>query len=110
LQTNQRIHSMSALREIIETDGHITKIHLKDAYTVVPISVESRRYLSFKHEGVVYQYKPLPFGISVAPRIFFKLMRFALEPLRKQGIRLVYFLDDVCLLVKAKRRWKQMSR
>ena len=51
---------------------------------------------------MIYQYKSLPFGVSVAPRIFSKLMRFALEPLRKQGIRLVYYLDDVCLLAKTK--------
>ncbi|RCH91870.1 hypothetical protein CU097_011943 [Rhizopus azygosporus] len=50
LQTNQRIHSVSALqgegvpalREIIETDDYITKIDFKDAYTVASISMESR--------------------------------------------------------------------
>ncbi|CEI97502.1 hypothetical protein RMCBS344292_11634 [Rhizopus microsporus] len=97
-----KMEGVSALREIIETDDYITKIDLKDAYTVVTISVESRQYLSFKHEGVIYQYKSLPFGVSVVPRIFSKLMGFALEHLRKQGIRLVYYLDDVCLLAKTK--------
>jgi hypothetical protein len=29
-------------------------------------------------------------------------MRYAIEPLRQEGIRLVYYLDDICLLGKSK--------
>lgn len=46
----------------------------------------------------MYQYKALNFGLNVAPRIFSKILRYAIEPLRKQGIRMVYYLDDICLL------------
>lgn len=46
----------------------------------------------------IYQYKALNFGLNVAPQIFSKILRYTIEPLRKQGIRLVYYLDDICLL------------
>lgn len=78
------------------------KIDLKDAYTVVPIHPESRRFLTFKNEGKVYQYRSLAFGLNVAPRLFSKLMMYAIEPLRLQGIRMVYYLDDICLLSNSK--------
>ncbi|KAG1229379.1 hypothetical protein G6F35_002117 [Rhizopus arrhizus] len=74
----------------------------RNAYTVVPIHQDSRRFLTFKNEGIVYQYRSLAFGLNVAPRLFSKLMRYAIEPLRQEGIRLVYYLDDICLLGKSK--------
>ena len=55
-----------------------------------------------------HKYRSLAFGLSVAPRVFSKLMRFALEPLRAQGIRLVYYLDDICILSKTKQEMSQI--
>ncbi|KAG1137376.1 hypothetical protein G6F38_011359 [Rhizopus arrhizus] len=97
-----KMEGVPALRELIEQGDFMCKIDLKDAYTVVPIHPESRKYLTFKNEGVVYQYRSLAFGLNVAPRLFSKLMRYAVEPLRQEGIRLVYYLDDICLLSKTK--------
>jgi hypothetical protein len=97
-----KMEGVPALREIIEKDDFLCKIDLKDAYTVVPIQKDSRRFLTFKNEGIVYQYRSLAFGLNVAPRLFSKLMRYAIEPLRQEGIRLVYYLDDICLLGKSK--------
>lgn len=97
-----KMEGVPALRELIEENDLITKIDLKDAYVVVPIHKESRQFLSFRHHGEIFQYRSLPFGLSVAPRVFSKLMRFALTPLSEQGIRIVYYLDDICVLAKTK--------
>ncbi|KAG1462143.1 hypothetical protein G6F46_009464 [Rhizopus delemar] len=94
-----KMEGVPALRELIEKGDFMCKIDLKDAYTVVPIHPESRQYLTFKNEGKIYQYRSLAFGLNVAPRLFSKLMRYAIEPLRYQGIRLVYYLDNICLLI-----------
>ncbi|KAG1325360.1 hypothetical protein G6F62_008593 [Rhizopus arrhizus] len=74
-----------ALRDIIEENDFICKLDLKDAYV-----------------GKIYQYKTLAFGMSVSPRVFSKLMKFAIEPTRQLGIRLVYYLDDICILDSTK--------
>jgi hypothetical protein len=58
------------LRDLIEAEDWMHKINLKDVYTVVPIHSESRQCLFFLHYGTVYQYKPLPFGMNVAPKIY----------------------------------------
>lgn len=84
----------------------MTKIDLKDVYIVVQVHPESRKFLSLLHKGVVYQYRSLAFGLSVAPRTFSKLMRCALKSLRAAGIRLVYYLVDICVLAKAKEEMK----
>lgn len=90
------------LRDLTEAKDWTCKIDLKDAYTMVPIHSESCQYLSFLHHGTSYQYKPLTFGMSVVPRVFSKLMRFVMEPLRIQEIQTVFYLDDICLLARAK--------
>ena len=94
--------SVPALRELIKKDDFMCKIDLKDVYTVVPIHPESRQYLTFKNEGKIYQYCSLAFRLNVAPRLFSKLMGYAIEPLNYQGICLVYYLDDICLLSRSK--------
>ncbi|KAG1437566.1 hypothetical protein G6F56_013039 [Rhizopus delemar] len=76
------MEGVPALREILEKGDYLCKIDLKDAYVVVPIHQESQKYLTFEQEGLVYQYTSLAFGLSVAPRIFSKRMRYAVESLR----------------------------
>ena len=95
-----KMEGVPALRDIIEENDLMVKLDLKDAYVVVPIHENSKQYLSFLHRGVVYQYTSLAFGLSVAPRVFSKLMRYAIEPLKKRGIRVIYYLDDICILGK----------
>ncbi|KAG1144100.1 hypothetical protein G6F37_001511 [Rhizopus arrhizus] len=93
-----KMEGVPALREMIEQNDFICKLNLKDAYVVTPIHPNSKKYLTFQNQGIVYQYKTLAFGMSVSPRVFSKIMRFAIEPLRQQGIRLVYYLNDICVL------------
>ncbi|KAL0199366.1 hypothetical protein M9458_007906, partial [Cirrhinus mrigala] len=50
-------------------------IDLKDAYFHVSILPRHR----FAFEGRAYQYKVLPFGLSLSPRVFIKVMEAALD-------------------------------
>ncbi|KAI2644665.1 Transposon Ty3-G Gag-Pol polyprotein [Labeo rohita] len=47
-------------------------IDLKDAYFHVSILPRHRPFLRFAFEGRAYQYKVLPFGLSLSPRVFTK--------------------------------------
>ncbi|KAI2646434.1 Gag-Pro-Pol polyprotein [Labeo rohita] len=51
----------------------------------------------FAFEGRAFQYKVLPFGLSLLPRVFTKVAEAALAPLREVGIRILY-LDDWLIL------------
>ncbi len=59
-----------------------------------PGSPHYRRFLRFAFEGVAYQCKVLPFGLSLAPRTFTRCMDAALSPLQQMGIRILNYLDD----------------
>lgn len=66
---------MKTLRSVIQSlnagDWAFSK-DLSDAYLQVLIHSGSRKFLRFAIEGTVYQYRGLPFGISVAPCLFTK--------------------------------------
>ncbi len=55
-------------------------IDLKDAYFHVSILPRHRPFLRFAFEGQAYQYKVLPFGLSLSPRVFTKVVEAALVP------------------------------
>ncbi|KAG1152788.1 hypothetical protein G6F37_001570 [Rhizopus arrhizus] len=85
-----KMEGVPARRELMEKDDYICKIDLKDAYVVVPIHVDSQNFLSFENKGTVYRYKSLAFGHSVAPRVFSKIMRYAIESLRRNSHHLLF--------------------
>ncbi len=60
-----------------------------------------RRFLRFAFEGVAYQYKVLPFGLSLAPRTSTQCMDAALSPLRQMGIRILNYLDNWLILAQS---------
>ncbi len=76
-------------------------LDLKDAYFYIQVAPHHRRFLRFTFEGVAYQYKVLPFGLSLAPRTFTRCMDAALSPLRQMGIRILNYLDDWLILAQS---------
>ncbi len=84
----------------------LAAIDLKDAYIHVSILPRHRPFLRFAFEGQAYQYKVLPFGLSLSPRVFTKVVEAALVPLREQGVRILNYLDDWLILAQSR---KQLS-
>ncbi len=76
-------------------------IDLKDAYFHVSILPCHRPFLRFAFEGRAYQYKVLPFGLSLSPRVFTKVAEAALVPMREQGVRILNYLDDWLILAQS---------
>ena len=47
-----------------------TKLDLKHAYQQLPLSEESKQFLTINTSKGLYQYQRLPFGVANAPAIF----------------------------------------
>ncbi len=73
---------------------------LKDAYFYIQVAPHHRRFLKFTFEGGTYQYKVLPFGLSLVPRTFTRCMDAAFSPLRQMGIRILNYLSDWLILAQ----------
>ncbi len=80
----------------------VCSIDLKDAYIHVLILPWHRPFLQFAFERRAYQYKVLPFGLSLSPRVFTKVVEAALVPLRERGVRILNYLDDWLILAQSR--------
>lgn len=90
------------LRYMIRPNDWMVKVDLKDAYFHVPLHKADRPWIAFRWQDKTYQFRALPFGIAHAPRLFTKIMVRVLQPLRQMGVRLSFYLDDICLIAKTK--------
>ena len=86
----------SAVR-LMTPNCFMASIDLKDAYYVVPIADEHRKYLRFCWQGSLYQYTCMPNGLSSAPKCFTKLLKPVYSTLRQYGHLNVGYIDDSCL-------------
>ena len=71
-----------------------TLVALKDAYFHVPIVAHHRRFLRFAFQGRQFQFRVLPFGLSLSPRVFTRCVSAALAPLQAEGLKILPYLDD----------------
>lgn len=71
-----------------------TSIDLKDAYFHVPIAAVHQQFLRFAFQGRHYQFRVLPFGLSLSPRVFSRCVAAALAPLQADGLKILPYLDD----------------
>ena len=76
----------------------MVKIDLSEAYFSLPVHTTSRKFLRFLWKGKIYEYVALPFGLAVRPRYFTKTMKPIIAFLRRMGVRIVIYLDDMILM------------
>lgn len=74
--------------------GRVVCIDLKDAYFHVPIVRQPRQFLRFAYRGQHWQFRVLPFGLSLSLRLFTRCMAAALAPLQSQGMKILPYLED----------------
>ena len=89
--------TLKQLLTAINPGDWFVTIDLTDAYFHVAIHPDHRQFLRFAFEGKAYEYRVLPFGLSLAPRTFTKCVEAALAPLRERDIRILAYLDDWAL-------------
>ena len=78
-----------------------TSIDLKDAYFHVPIAQRHRQFLRFAYRGCHWQFRVLPFGLSLSPRVFTRCVTAALAYPRATGVKILPYLDDWLLCSKS---------
>ncbi|MCJ8738081.1 hypothetical protein PDJAM_G00031590 [Pangasius djambal] len=82
----------------ISSEDWFVTIDLKDAYFHISILPQHRKFLRFAFGGEAYQYRVLPFGLSLSPHTFTKCVDAALASMRLQGIRILNYIDDWLIL------------
>ena len=89
-----KMETVKSVRQAMRLNDWAVSIDLTDAYLHVPIHRQSRKYLRFLHQDQVYHFSALPFGMSLSPLIFSKLMDVIAAFLRQRAISVFPYLDD----------------
>ncbi|XP_049432622.1 uncharacterized protein LOC125889006 [Epinephelus fuscoguttatus] len=79
---------------VIRQGEWFTPIDLKDADFHVPIAAHHQPFLRFAFRDRHYQFRVLPFGLSLSPRVFTRCVAAALAPLQAGDMKVLPYLDD----------------
>ncbi|XP_054870821.1 uncharacterized protein LOC111570364 [Amphiprion ocellaris] len=97
-----RMLTHASLLRMLHQNDWFTSVDLKDAYFHVLIYPPHRKYLRFAFLGVCYEYRMLPFGLSLSPRVFVRCTEAAIAPLRQQNIMVAMYWNDWLLLARSR--------
>lgn len=83
---------------LMSPNCYMLNLDLKEAYFLVPIHDDHKKYLRFKFKDNLFEFTALPFGLCTAPYLFTKLLKPVAALLRSQGLLSAIYLDDfLCL-------------
>ena len=86
-----------SIRGSIHLGMWTTSLDLTDAFFHIPISPKFGKFLRFVWEDRVYAFKPMPFGLSIAPLVFTSIFQAVVAHLHSQAIFIHSYLDDSLL-------------
>lgn len=98
-----KMDTLKSVLTLVYPGAFMCKLDIKDAYYSVPIAEEDQKLLKFMYDGLLYQFLGLPNGYTKGPRKFTKLLKPVLAALRKRGITLAAYLDDIIIIAKTYR-------
>ena len=93
-----KMEGIATVRHTVKQGNFLAKVDLTDAYFTIPIFRGHRKYLRFRWGRKTFEFTCLPFGLCASPWVFTKLLRIAVTFLRRSGIRLVIYLDDLLIV------------
>ena len=94
--------TMKEVKLLLPKGSWTVSLDLKDGFWHVPIAPSFRRYLGFTYKGQDWQFRALPFGLNIAPRIFTKVVSHVVKRLSEQGIWCLPYLDDLLIIARSK--------
>ncbi|KAG6930605.1 ORF I polyprotein, partial [Chelydra serpentina] len=89
-----RMLSLGTIIPSMDQGDWYAALDMKDAYFHIAIYPPHRRFLCFVVGQRHFQFTVLPFGLSMAPRVFTKCMAVVAAALRRQSVQVFPYLDD----------------
>lgn len=81
--------------KLVTPNCFLASVDLKDAYFLIPVHLEHRKYLRFEFQQNCFEFNCLPFGLNTCPLVFTKVMKPVMEHLRLHGWLSTIYLDDI---------------
>jgi hypothetical protein len=91
-----KMEDQRLLVQILKRDMWGVSVDIKSAYHHVTVSPRLSPYLSFSYNSRFYQYRGMPFGIKMAPRVFSRIMHRCTVVIRHHWkVDVVQYIDDI---------------
>lgn len=90
-----KMEDIRTLCKLISKNDFMCTIDLKDAYFLIPVNNDDKRYLRFYFKNNIYEFNCLCFGLCTAPLTFTKILKPVISYLRSGGLKSVIYLDDI---------------
>jgi len=75
LKSAFRYETLKSLRHLAKRGDWAISFDLEDGFHAIPIHPDDRKYFTFSIGGKVFQFAALPFGWTLSPYVFTKVMR-----------------------------------
>ena len=95
-----KMEGLHTVAQLLRRNDYITKIDISDFYHHFLLRRKDSKSMRFMWEGVKYECIGMPFGLAPAPRLSTKLLAPAIRHLRRLGIRLSVYIDDIIVLAR----------
>ena len=85
----------------IQNGGHSYGVGLNSEQQLASrdsMAEQDRKFLKFRWDQELYQFKLCPFGLGSAPRMFLNLSKPVMAVLGKNAVQVVIFLDDMVFI------------
>ena len=97
-----KMETISVARELINSNDYLASVDLSNAYFSIPIHESYRKFLRFIWKEQLYEFVCLPFGCSLAPRTFTKVLKPLYSLLGSNGMKVCYYIDDSLIIAASK--------
>ncbi|OMJ13287.1 hypothetical protein AYI70_g8597 [Smittium culicis] len=74
-QQNFKMETLASIYRMIRPKDYMTSLYLQDAFMHILIYKQCRKYLRFHWNDRCFQFRALPFGLSLSPLVFTKILR-----------------------------------
>ena len=101
--------TMKEVKLLLPKDYWTVSIDLKDGYWHVGISKTKRPYLGFRYRNQDWQFRAMPFGLNIAPRMFTKVIAHVVKMMAEAGIWCLPYLDDLLIIASTREECIRMS-
>ncbi|XP_042228936.1 uncharacterized protein LOC121870990 [Homarus americanus] len=102
--------SVAQVRLHLKQGARLSSIDLENAYWHVRIHRRFKKILAFQVEGDVFQFTQLPFGLSLAPRVFTRIVRVLARELTHRNGDVFMYLDDWLISASSKEDGESSTR
>ena len=94
----------------IEPTDNLVSFDLSNGFLHIPVRRDNRQNFCFQWKSVFYNWVVLPFGCSISPYYFVKIIRTVVEYLRSRDIRIIAYVDDFLLCADTQNICEQRNK